>query len=1196
MNKSKFLKKSLAAVLAVLMIAAMIPLSAAAASTGYKPTGLKITGPNGEVATGSGNSYTLNLNWDKNDPKIVISTETADDDIYAIKSKVDASGNQVGDESTAVTGNPTTDDIFLEMDDDGNPIPFRFFVKNGSEQSDDITVTWTKASASTSGKAASAKLAGKFDGEINDSAKTITFTVPFGYNMAATGANAYVINFEGCADASLSGNYTATNVGTNMKKPVPAKVSTETQDGKTTVQYDVIVKEETGLTEFKVGDLRTEIEIATADNTTSVAGGSTTCDKGMETGYIKVYVPSTLEPVDSKVKLIPTFAISDPNTSVTIQNGANAATDKATAESGKEFDFSYAYCGQVSGSAVATSQLKTGVDLVLTSTGGAKRTYKLVFVRNEDVELTSVKAEPGTGNTGTWGVVDGDINGSDIEVVVPKGADLSKIKLTFTGPRGFDSAASVSIGNITDTFDENGAQDAAASKFVATNCTSPLAVVVKSDDGKHQKVYTLTIKPIEEDSVAPAITSGVLVLNKGTSDEATYTASISGTTITFTVPHSTKDSVIAAGDYTWARNSKATTLYFGTAMPDGTTTAKPTKIANGGSVGIVSASGNAVKYEIKFARATAETGKSISNMKLTEADNTHLIGYNNNKTYNVTISNGKFTVTMPTTEKSKNYYVDFELSKGAKLFAYNTSTGDVTPTPIANADDDGANMTQLQTGAANTGYFVADEMLATMIANKDKLICTAGGTNINYPIINREYGSHKVDYVFDVKEAASDDTRLPDFTDTTGNVKGTVSGLKGSRKITLEVPASFAYNSLNANSRKIYLDFKMPNNATLAAHTDTTLGGASIVTGVFNPSGLMEYVDGELNHATASAWTKDAHLYITKEADGSYVARVGDHNGSAILKNGAIGAAYVLRVTAENGDTENYTIDKIKVNDPEKGAQITSLTVNGVNASINDTNKTITANVPYGTNLGQVKIALTASKMALVTTPNVNTTTYPNGVYDTEVAGTYDLRYPIKIKVMSESTTPRVTNTYTLTVKTGEQFSDVPANAWFAPYVKEAVEKDIVQGLGDGTFGPYKNITREDFAVMTGRMLGIKVDENATVPFKDASSVSGYAKGYVAYFAEEGIIGGYEDSTFKPKNNITREEAAKILAVALDLEVTGTPTFADTNKISGWARPYVAAVQTAKVFNGDEANRFNGTTRITRAETAKVMVDSLKIK
>ena len=292
-----------------------------------------------------------------------------------------------------------------------------------------------------------------------------------------------------------------------------------------------------------------------------------------------------------------------------------------------------------------------------------------------------------------------------------------------------------------------------------------------------------------------------------------------------------------------------------------------------------------------------------------------------------------------------------------------------------------------------------------------------------------------------------------------------------------------------------------------------------------------------------------------------------------------------LAVLAEDGTTnKTYFIKEVKIADANTGAEITAAKVNGVTASINQTAETITASVPFGTNLGQIKLELTASKMASV---KIN-----NAAFDADK--TYDLRKPAKVAVQSEKGDK--TTVYTLTVKTGEQFSDVPANAWFAPYVKEAFEKNIVQGIGEGLFGPYTHITREDFAVMTGRMLGITVDQDATVPFKDASSVSGYAKGYVAYFAEEGIIGGYEDSTFKPKNNITREEAAKILAVALDLEVTGTPTFADTNKISGWARPYVAAVQTAKVFNGDEANRFNGTTRITRAETAKVMVDSLKIK
>ena len=153
-----------------------------------------------------------------------------------------------------------------------------------------------------------------------------------------------------------------------------------------------------------------------------------------------------------------------------------------------------------------------------------------------------------------------------------------------------------------------------------------------------------------------------------------------------------------------------------------------------------------------------------------------------------------------------------------------------------------------------------------------------------------------------------------------------------------------------------------------------------------------------------------------------------------------------------------------------------------------------------------------------------------------------------------------------------------------------------MKGRGDGVFGPYDTITREDFAVMTVRMLGVEVDEDATVPFKDEASVSAYAKGAVAYCAANKILNGYEDGNFNPKATITREEAAKILAAALKLDVTGTTTFADNARIQSWAVPYVAACQKAGVFGGDEANRFNPQQKITRAETAKVMVDSLKIK
>ena len=206
----------------------------------------------------------------------------------------------------------------------------------------------------------------------------------------------------------------------------------------------------------------------------------------------------------------------------------------------------------------------------------------------------------------------------------------------------------------------------------------------------------------------------------------------------------------------------------------------------------------------------------------------------------------------------------------------------------------------------------------------------------------------------------------------------------------------------------------------------------------------------------------------------------------------------------------------------------------------------------------------------------------------------YSLNSDVTITVTSED--GKTTNVYTLKTTLGERFTDVPANAWFAEYVEKAVDAGIVLGQGNGTFNPYGNITREDFAMMTVRMLGVEVDEDATVPFKDEASVSAYAKGAVAYCAANKILNGYEDGNFNPKATITREEAAKILAAALKLEVTGTTTFADNARIQSWAVPYVAACQKAGIFGGDEANRFNPQQKITRAETAKVMVDSLKIK
>jgi hypothetical protein len=72
-------------------------------------------------------------------------------------------------------------------------------------------------------------------------------------------------------------------------------------------------------------------------------------------------------------------------------------------------------------------------------------------------------------------------------------------------------------------------------------------------------------------------------------------------------------------------------------------------------------------------------------------------------------------------------------------------------------------------------------------------------------------------------------------------------------------------------------------------------------------------------------------------------------------------------------------------------------------------------------------------------------------------------------------------------------FTDVPENAWYAQAVRWAVSEGIVEGYGNGRFGPNDKITRQDLAVMLWRYAGRPAPAQGTLDFTDADEVSGYA-------------------------------------------------------------------------------------------------------
>ena len=110
------------------------------------------------------------------------------------------------------------------------------------------------------------------------------------------------------------------------------------------------------------------------------------------------------------------------------------------------------------------------------------------------------------------------------------------------------------------------------------------------------------------------------------------------------------------------------------------------------------------------------------------------------------------------------------------------------------------------------------------------------------------------------------------------------------------------------------------------------------------------------------------------------------------------------------------------------------------------------------------------------------------------------------------------------------KFADVDSNAWFAKNVGYAAENNIVSGYEDDTFRPEKTITREEFAAMICRFL--KYDTNASEVFSDVPSQH-WAAPYIAAMKANGIISGYEDGSFGLGKNITRAEAIVMINRAL---------------------------------------------------------------
>ncbi|PKM51246.1 MAG: hypothetical protein CVV02_07770 [Firmicutes bacterium HGW-Firmicutes-7] len=166
--------------------------------------------------------------------------------------------------------------------------------------------------------------------------------------------------------------------------------------------------------------------------------------------------------------------------------------------------------------------------------------------------------------------------------------------------------------------------------------------------------------------------------------------------------------------------------------------------------------------------------------------------------------------------------------------------------------------------------------------------------------------------------------------------------------------------------------------------------------------------------------------------------------------------------------------------------------------------------------------------------------------------------------------------------------SDITGH-WAESEIEKWLEKGLVTGYPDDTFGADHNITRVEFFTIVNRVFGFS--EESSIEFTDVPTHKWYY-GEIAKSIAAGYVSGYPDKTLKPEAYITRQEAATIIATVFELsnEVSNLATeFSDAKDISDWALASARVMKDKGYINGYPDGSFKPLNHIKRSEAIKIL-------
>lgn len=188
----------------------------------------------------------------------------------------------------------------------------------------------------------------------------------------------------------------------------------------------------------------------------------------------------------------------------------------------------------------------------------------------------------------------------------------------------------------------------------------------------------------------------------------------------------------------------------------------------------------------------------------------------------------------------------------------------------------------------------------------------------------------------------------------------------------------------------------------------------------------------------------------------------------------------------------------------------------------------------------------------------------------------------------------RCGNEYTeVILSTLGAFTDLDTESWYYPYVYDVVEEELMNGTSTETFSPDNAVTRAMLVTILYRMEGAPAAAGSD--FSDVPASQWYADA-VSWAAENGVVTGYPDGTFRPDAPITREQVAVILHryAALcsfdNTQCAALDEYTDVLNISGYAINAMEWAAYHRILSGFPDLTLRPQGSATRAQVCKMLI------